>query len=755
MVDTMMKDNPIDVAMNVLDSKISRQFATNMHACVHCGQCSDVCQFFLATGDPKMSPVYKTEVLRKMYKRKHDWMGRLFPGWVHAKEPSEELLKELYDVAWGSCTMCRRCTMTCPMGVDTALLIRTARTMLEASGQIPQGLKDTVDIHLSTGNNMGVPREEFIATVEWMEEELQDDLNDPSIKFPIDKAGAKYILTLNPREVKFYPLLLQAQGKILNAAGEDWTLSSNVWDATNYALFSGNDKDAKEICGRFVDEVERMGVQGVVMTECGHGYRAMRFEAENWLGRQLPFEIMSFNELMAQYIKEGRIIVDPSVNTQPVTYHDPCNQARSGGLIDEPRYILKRSVMDFRELTPHGTNNICCGGGGGALTMSEFRNRRIEVARIKADQIKATGATIVATSCHNCIDQLFEVNRSYDLGVQVKNLCELVADALIWPRQTPKEKSGTTAEIDAQGYLKDPSRWDRSVAQFLASEHRMSNLTEEHWQVIDYVRNWNNTYKSWPVPKLIYGNINIDPRRIFSGPPEVIFKVSGLANPGNRVPWDERDLLDRMETPEHSNSYSVLHEISSVNSGGTLQTALRSIVENVASDLGARGCSLMLFTPDKDHLRHVASYGLSRKYITKGRISVDKSVHQALRGKPTAILNAAEDERVQYREQAKEEGIVSILTVPVTRKGDVLGVLRVYTGEPCHFTNDNIYFVSTAAKIGAISLANAVQKDSDEMDFDAFRKQLKQVLEEEWAHRTRKSDKAAAKVPVAPSDGTS
>jgi Fe-S oxidoreductase len=263
-----------------------------------------------------------------------------------------------------------------------------------------------------------------------MEEELQKELGDPSVKIPIDRPGAKNLWVLNPREVKFYPLLLQAQAKIFHAAGEDYTLSSRFWDVTNYALFSGDDEAARTIAGFVLAEADRLGVKTIICTECGHGFRALKYLAPLWLKRS-DFQVKAFVEVVTEYVKDGRIKLDPSVNQQRVTYHDPCNQARSGGFIEEPRFILRHSVSDFVELMPHGRDNWCCGGGGGALTMSEFRKRRLEVGRIKAEQIRATGAKIVATSCHNCIDQIAELSRHYELGVQVKNTCELVADALV------------------------------------------------------------------------------------------------------------------------------------------------------------------------------------------------------------------------------------------------------------------------------------------------------------------------------------
>ena len=190
----------------------------------------------------------------------------------------------------------------------------------------------------------------------------------------------------------------------------------------------------RQIAGNLEKAVNHLGADMLVMAECGHGFRSQRWEAENWLGHRYTFPVKSFVEMQAQYIQEGRIKASTrAVNTKRVTYHDPCNQARQGGIIDEPRYILRRTVMDFVEMEPHGAENFCCGGGGGMLSMSEFAKDRIAAGKVKADQISATGAEIVATSCHNCLDQLDEIKRHYKLKVKIQNLSELVAAAIIWP----------------------------------------------------------------------------------------------------------------------------------------------------------------------------------------------------------------------------------------------------------------------------------------------------------------------------------
>jgi Fe-S oxidoreductase len=136
---------------------------------------------------------------------------------------------------------------------------------------------------------------------------------------------------------------------------------------------------------------------------------------------------------MADYIKDNRIKLDPGKNKEPITYHDPCNQARNGGIVEEPRYILRKTVADFREMTPNGKTNFCCGGGGGMLSMTEFAPRRLAASKTKAEQVKATGAKFVATSCHNCLDGVAEACKHYGVKVEVKNLCEFVAKALVLP----------------------------------------------------------------------------------------------------------------------------------------------------------------------------------------------------------------------------------------------------------------------------------------------------------------------------------
>jgi Fe-S oxidoreductase len=429
-----LTDDKAALAVEVLRQRLNRQLQAALETCVHCGICAESCHYYVADPRPEHVPAYRAEQLRKIYRRLYDPVGRTAPDWAGAVELDQDSVEKLVESAWGTCTLCGRCVLNCPMGVDTRHVVRTVRAMLTAMDMTPNGLKATVQAHLDTGNNMSVTEQDYVETCRWMEEELQSELGDPTVKIPIDKKGARVMYTFNPREVKFFPYLIQAAAKIYNAAGEDWTLCTESWDATNYALFSGDDDAARAIAHRLQQAVQNLGVQVLVMAECGHGFRSQRWEAENWIGRRYPFPVISFVELQAEYIRQGRLKLNPAVNTKRVTYHDPCNQVRQGGIIEEPRYILRHAVMDFVEMVPHGKENYCCGGGGGMLAMSEFAKERIAAGKVKADQIRATGAQIVATSCHNCLDQLMELNKHYRLGVKVQNVSELVADAVVLPR---------------------------------------------------------------------------------------------------------------------------------------------------------------------------------------------------------------------------------------------------------------------------------------------------------------------------------
>jgi GAF domain-containing protein len=175
-----------------------------------------------------------------------------------------------------------------------------------------------------------------------------------------------------------------------------------------------------------------------------------------------------------------------------------------------------------------------------------------------------------------------------------------------------------------------------------------------------------------------------------------------------------------------------------MNSANTPEDVLSSIVEDVAEALGAKGCSIMLLTPDRKRLLHTAAYGLSDWYIRKGPYLADKSIAGTLKSEPVAILDATKDERMQYPEHQEREGVASILSVPMMLRDEVIGVMRVYTAEPRHFTADDIYFVSAVANLGAIALENAELYEFVHKDYVTIRRELlewRAAFGEEWIGR--------------------
>jgi len=417
-----------DAIWEFLKSRRSARLKLWMDACAHCGLCADACHYYLANDkDPEMIPSYKARLLKQAYKKK----GKL----------DEAFLDECYKRAFHECTMCRRCTLFCPFGIDMASMISTLRSMLTSSGRAPKGLAAAIENYLKSGNQMAITEEEWVETVEWMEEELQDEIVGATI--PINKKGARIMYTVNAREPKFYPMDLQLAAKIFNVAKEDWTVPTYGWDDTNLAMFAGDTKTARYIVEQTFKAADELGVEYVAITECGHAYRANRWEAEVWLGYKPKQKVIHSVELFAEYIRSGRIKIDPARKlSEPVTYQDPCNVSRSGGLEEDARFLMNALCTDFRDMNPHGNLNFCCGGGGGAMPMGgEMRKDRLKSGKVKADQIKATGAKYLIVPCHNCFDQINDLNKEYDLGIKVIQFKELISEAMIIPEEMiPKEE---------------------------------------------------------------------------------------------------------------------------------------------------------------------------------------------------------------------------------------------------------------------------------------------------------------------------
>jgi Fe-S oxidoreductase len=425
-----MTDTRMKAALDLLDSRLSLPLATYLEACTHCVVCADSCHLFHIDHDPIHMPCYKAEMLRRVYRRYYTFPGRYLPWLVGARDLTEAELDRWVDSVY-QCTMCRRCSIACPIGIDNALIVRTSRTILSALGKAPPLLEEHARNAYELGSPLKVTREQFLERLEWFEEELQDELDDDDFEIPIDRQGAEYLFVPASLELMKFPHTIMAVLKIFHAAQVDYTLSSERYDVTNYGVFNGDDEITRTIARRDIETAERLGIRTFVVSECGHAYRALRWEAPNWLGRPLPFTVKNIVELIQEWIGAGRLRVAAENNPEPVTYHDPCNMGRNSGVFEEPRTVIRSAAEDFREMTPNRENNWCCGGGGGMLSMPEYDQARLASGAKKAEQVRQTGARVIATACANCQMQLGQVMEHYGLEVKVESVSDLVARALV------------------------------------------------------------------------------------------------------------------------------------------------------------------------------------------------------------------------------------------------------------------------------------------------------------------------------------
>ncbi|MBU8933694.1 MAG: response regulator [candidate division Zixibacteria bacterium] len=442
-------------AQKVIDRmgmKLNRQIVGSLTACVHCGMCTDSCHYVLANpDDPTYAPAYKADKIRTLFKRHYDWTGRVFPWWVKAKSLyTDAELEELKDTVFGKCTNCRRCTINCPMGVDLATFNRMARGLLVSVGVMPEGVAVVSKDQWEIGNQMGVLKEDYVDTLEWLSDEMKMEYGDSCPGIPIDKHNADIVYSINPREVKYDPRTISDAALIFNEAGANWTMPSDGWDMTNFGLFSGDDDLGGAVARRLYEKVEEIKGKRLVISECGHGYRSTRCEGPNWAKMDVNYVMESSVQTMIKYITTNRIKVDKTKNDIPVTFHDSCNYGRSCGMTEEPRELLEMVCTDFREMYPNRTENFCCTGGGGAMSMSEYTPQRLKSAKVKADQLRETGAKIVVTTCHNCVDGLSDLIKHYKLDMKVTQLVNLVANAMVLERlKVPVAVEAVPAEIKA------------------------------------------------------------------------------------------------------------------------------------------------------------------------------------------------------------------------------------------------------------------------------------------------------------------
>lgn len=399
-------------------SKLNDAMILFLDTCSRCGICIDKCHVYASIPEYQNSPVYRAEVVRKFYRKYFKLEGKITPFLGETTEFSDELMDRVYEAAF-SCTGCRRCMVYCPFGIDTQMIMSIAKLLLIGVDREPKTLTMLADMSIQKSKTIETTKENFAKAMKNIEKEVIEKWQQEAGKdaIPLDNENADVLYVALAGKHSIIPA-----AAVMNAAGEKWSLS--YFEAVNFGAFVGNPEKTREISQRIIDEAKRLNVKEVVICECGTAYRVMRYQ----MG-ELPFKVINYVELMARYLREGRIKLEKNKIKGRFTYHDPCQIARNGGTYEDSRYVISKLTDNFVEMSPNRKENWCCGGGGGLVAIRD-KEYRAKTSRVKAEQIKDVKPDILSTACENCLSQLTDLNEYYKLDTEVRFLSDLVADSL-------------------------------------------------------------------------------------------------------------------------------------------------------------------------------------------------------------------------------------------------------------------------------------------------------------------------------------
>ncbi len=426
-----------------------RSLQVFMDACVKCGACTDKCHYYLGTADPKNMPVARQDLMRKVYRRHFTWAGKYFPWLVGAADLTEEVLKEWYAY-YHQCSECRRCSVYCPYGIDTAEITMAGREILDSVGMGQKYSNEIIGKVFKIGNNLGLPEPALADTLEGLEEEVKEE-TDVDVRFPLDEQGADVLLVTPSADFFAEPHVdgLIGYAKIFHQAGIRWTLSSHASEAANFGLFIGSQGNMQRVALRIREAAMELGVKRIIVGECGHAWRVAYSYWNTLIG---PFDFLDPDYPAPQHIceatydliRQGALRFNKENNDDKVvTFHDSCNVSRGsrmgsmpGGQFIIPREVIKaccNHFVDMRQETIH-EGTFCCGGGGGLLT-DDLLELRVKGAlpRVQSlgEVIEEYGVTHMAAMCAICKSQFTKVLPYYGMGMDmVVSVHHLVGDAL-------------------------------------------------------------------------------------------------------------------------------------------------------------------------------------------------------------------------------------------------------------------------------------------------------------------------------------
>lgn len=457
------KEEAVTAMGDILDKY--RSVRVYMDACVKCGSCTDKCHYYLGTKDPKNMPVARQDLMRKVYRRYFTFAGKYFPKLVGAEDFSEEILDDWYNY-FHQCSQCRRCSVFCPYGIDTAEISMAAREIMDRIGLGDKYSNEIIGKVYRIGNNLGLPGPALAMTLEGLEEDMEDDFG-VQVKYPLDVKGSDILLVTPSADFFAEPHVdgLIGYGKVFHEAGVSWTLSTKASEAANFGMFIGSYENMRKISLRIREAALELGVKRIVFGECGHAWRVAYAFLNTLAG---PWDFLDPDYPVPQHILEftkneldkGTLNIDKSLNDDMVvTFHDSCNIARAtrmgpepGGQFTIPREVIKavcNNFVDMADETIHD-RTFCCGGGGGLLT-DDLMELRVKGAKPRMEALKnvteESGVTHMAAICAICKSQFTKVLPYYGFDMdQIVSVHQLVSNALILSGQNPEIEEDETEE---------------------------------------------------------------------------------------------------------------------------------------------------------------------------------------------------------------------------------------------------------------------------------------------------------------------
>ncbi|KGO33755.1 menaquinol oxidoreductase [Desulfobulbus sp. Tol-SR] len=453
--DWKLPENWKEIVLNGLKERLGkfRSLKIFMDCCVRCGACADKCHFFLGTGDPKNMPVLRAELLRSVYRNDFTLAGKILGRMAGAREMTVGVLKEWFMYSY-QCTECRRCSVFCPYGIDTAEVTMMLRELLHLVGIGINWILEPASNSNRTGNHMGLQPHTFKDNVDFLTDDIEN-LTGVRITPTFNRKGAEVLFITPSADVFAEPGLYTAMGYLIlfEAIGLDYTWSTYASEGGNFGLFTNNEM-MKKLNAKMYAEAKRLGVKYIIGGECGHMWRVLHQYMDTMNGPADFLEVpkssitgtvfsnaastkmIHISEFTADLIKHGKLKLDKSRNSHvKATYHDSCNPARAMGLMDEPRYILDH-VVDWVEM-PENTireQTFCCGSGTG-LNTDEIMELRMRSGFPRANAVKYVHDKhdVNMLSCVCAIDRatLTSLMNYWNPDVRVCGITELVGNALV------------------------------------------------------------------------------------------------------------------------------------------------------------------------------------------------------------------------------------------------------------------------------------------------------------------------------------